>query len=158
MGAIIAFVSPALAQAPFETEAEYAIILDYRTGEILYEKNARVPTAPASMSKLMTVAVVFEKLKDGSLLLSDEFDVSEKAWRMQGSKMWVRVDTKIAVEDLLRGVVVQSGNDACIVLAENIAGSEEAFAELMNRKAREWGMNDSTFANASGWGPIQITR
>lgn len=150
-GALLAIYSPVFAQSPFETEAEYAIILDYRTGEVLYEKNARVPTAPASMSKLMTVAVVFEQLKDGSLLLNDEFDVSEKAWRMQGSKMWVRVDTKIQVEDLLRGVVVQSGNDACIVLAENIAGSEEAFAELMNRKAREWGMNDSTFANASGW-------
>lgn len=125
--------------------------MDYRTGEVLFEKDARTPTAPASMSKLMTVAIVFERLKDGSLQLSDEFDVSEKAWRMGGSKMWVRVDTKIQVEDLLRGVVVQSGNDACIVLAENIAGSEDAFAELMNRKAREWGLNDSTFANATGW-------
>lgn len=125
--------------------------MDYRTGEVLFEKDARTPTAPASMSKLMTVAIVFERLKDGSLQLSDEFDVSEKAWRMGGSKMWVRVDTKIPVEDLLRGVVVQSGNDACIVLAENIAGSEDAFAELMNRKAREWGLNDSTFANATGW-------
>ncbi|GJL96176.1 MAG: D-alanyl-D-alanine carboxypeptidase [Hyphococcus sp.] len=134
-----------------ETPAEYALIMDYRTGEILFEKNARVPTAPASMSKLMTVAVVFEKLKDGSLSLADKFDVSEKAWRKGGSKMWVRVDTQIELEDLLRGVVVQSGNDACIVIAENIAGSEEAFADLMNQKAREWGLNDSTFANATGW-------
>ncbi|MEM9616504.1 MAG: D-alanyl-D-alanine carboxypeptidase family protein [Pseudomonadota bacterium] len=139
------------AQEPFATEADYAVIMDYRTGEVLFEKDARTPTAPASMSKLMTVAIVFERLKEGSLQLSDEFDVSEKAWRMGGSKMWVRVDTKIPVEDLLRGVVVQSGNDACIVLAENIAGSEDAFAELMNRKAREWGLNDSTFANATGW-------
>jgi len=140
-----------MAQAPLETQAEFAIIMDYRTGEILFEKAARTPTAPASMSKLMTVAIVFERLKDGSLSLADKFDVSEKAWRMGGSKMWVRVDTKIAVKDLLRGVVVQSGNDACIVLAENIAGSEDAFAELMNRKAREWGLHDSTFANATGW-------
>ena len=143
--------APAIAQQAIITEAEYAMIMDYRTGETLFEKNARTPTAPASMSKLMTVAIVFERLKDGSLRLSDEFDVSEKAWRMGGSKMWVRVDTKITVENLLRGVVVQSGNDACIVLAENIAGSEDAFAELMNRKAREWKLNDSTFANATGW-------
>ncbi|MEM6414864.1 MAG: D-alanyl-D-alanine carboxypeptidase family protein [Pseudomonadota bacterium] len=133
------------------TPAEFAIIMDYETGATLFEKNADIPTAPASMSKLMTVAVVFEKLANGELSLNDEFSVSEKAWRMGGSKMWVRVDTNIRVEDLLRGVVVQSGNDACIVLAENIAGSEEAFADLMNRKAREWGLNDSTFANASGW-------
>lgn len=142
---------PANAQAPLETIADYAVIMDYRTGEILFDKNGRVQTAPASMSKLMTVAIVFERLKNGSLSLSDEFDVSEKAWRMGGSKMWVRVDTRIPLEDLLRGIIVQSGNDACIVIAENIAGSEEAFAELMTRKAREWGMVDSTFANATGW-------
>ena len=149
-------VSPVLgnaarAAAAFETEADYAVIMDYRTGEILYDKNGRTPTAPASMSKLMTVAIVFERLKNGSLSLTDKFDVSEKAWRMGGSKMWVRVDTQIELQDLLRGVIVQSGNDACIVIAENISGSEEAFAELMNRKAREWGLNDSTFANATGW-------
>lgn len=149
--AALGAIAPAFAQAPFETDAEFAAIMDYRTGELLFEKNARTPTAPASMSKLMTVAIAFEQLKNGSLSLGDEFDVSKKAWRMGGSKMWVRVDTKITVENLLRGVVVQSGNDACIVLAENISGSEEAFAELMNRKAREWGLNDSTFANATGW-------
>lgn len=151
ISAALSVTASAFAQAPFETDAEFAAIMDYRTGELLFEKNARTPTAPASMSKLMTVAIVFEQLKNGSLSLSDEFDVSEKAWRMGGSKMWVRVDTKITVENLLRGVVVQSGNDACIVLAENIAGSEDAFAELMNRKAREWGLSDSTFANATGW-------
>lgn len=143
-------VLPAYAQ-PVETSAEFAIIMDYRTGEVLFEKDARVPTAPASMSKLMTAAIVFEKLEEGSLSLSDNFDVSEKAWRMGGSKMWVRVDTEIPLEDLMRGIIVQSGNDACIVVAENIAGSEEAFAELMNKKAREWGLRDSTFANATGW-------
>ncbi|WP_425408789.1 D-alanyl-D-alanine carboxypeptidase family protein [Hyphococcus sp.] len=146
------FAVPAAAQtAPIETPAEYAIIMDYRTGEILFEKNARIPTAPASMSKLMTVAIVFERLKNGSLQLTDEFEVSEKAWReREGSSMWVRVDTTIPVIDLLRGIIVQSGNDACIVVAENISGSEEAFAEHMNRKAREWGLNDSTFANPHG--------
>lgn len=136
---------------PLTTPAEYALIMDYRTGEILFEKNARTPTAPASMSKLMTVAIVFERLKEGSLKLTDEFEVSEKAWRERGgSTMWVRVDTTIPVLDLLRGIIVQSGNDACIVVAENISGSEEAFVELMNRKAREWGLNDSTFANPHG--------
>ncbi|MEM8936190.1 MAG: D-alanyl-D-alanine carboxypeptidase family protein [Pseudomonadota bacterium] len=141
----------AAAGQPVTTSAEYAIIMDYRTGDILYEKNARIPTAPASMSKLMTIAIVFERLKNGSLALGDKFDVSEKAWRKQGSKMWVRVDTQITLENLLRGVIIQSGNDACIVIAENISGSEEAFAELMNAKAREWGLTDSTFANSTGW-------
>ena len=143
--------APARDASVIATPADYAVIMDYRTGEILFDKNGRTPTAPASMSKLMTVAIVFEGLKNGSLTLSDEFEVSEKAWRKGGSKMWVRVDTKIALENLLRGVIVQSGNDACIVIAENIAGSEEAFAQLMNRKAREWGLRDSTFANATGW-------
>lgn len=149
---VLAFAAPAAAQgSPIQTSAEYAVIMDYRTGEILFEKNARVPTAPASMSKLMTIAIVFERLKNGTLQLTDEFEVSEKAWReREGSSMWVRVDTSIPVLDLLRGIIVQSGNDACIVVAENISGSEEAFAELMNRKAREWGLNDSTFANPHG--------
>jgi len=144
---------PAQAQSGngVETAADYAVIMDYRTGAVLYEKNADAPTAPASMSKLMTTAIVFEQLKNGSLSLDDKFSVSEKAWRMGGSKMWVRVDTEIALRDLLRGIIVQSGNDACIVIAENIAGTEEAFADLMTRKAREWGMNNSTFANATGW-------
>lgn len=148
----LAFMSgAAFAQQPITTPAEYAVIMDYRTGEVLFEKNARTPTAPASMSKLMTVAIVFERLKEGSLTLEDEFDVSEKAWReREGSSMWVRVGDEISVLDLLRGIIVQSGNDACIVVAENISGSEEAFVELMNRKAREWGLNDSTFGNPHG--------
>jgi D-alanyl-D-alanine carboxypeptidase (penicillin-binding protein 5/6) len=147
---VLAPVAQTSAQ-PIETPAEYAVIMDYRTGEMLFEKNARTPTAPASMSKLMTAAIVFEMLKAGELKLTDMFEVSEKAWRMGGSKMWVRVDTEISLENLLRGIIVQSGNDACIVIAENIAGSEEAFAELMNQKAREWKLLDSTFANATGW-------
>ncbi|MEL7488202.1 MAG: D-alanyl-D-alanine carboxypeptidase family protein, partial [Pseudomonadota bacterium] len=133
------------------TPADYALIMDFNSGAVLFEKNADTPTAPASMSKLMTVAIVFEKLKSGELSLQDELYVSEKAWRMEGSKMWVRVDTKIPLADLLRGIIVQSGNDACIVIAEHIAGTEEAFADLMTQKARAWGMDNSTFANASGW-------
>jgi len=148
----VALMAPLSINAePIETEAKFAFIMDYATGEVLYEKDARTPTAPASMSKLMTVAIVFEKLRAGELSLSDQFAVSEKAWRKGGSKMWVRVGTEISLEDLLRGIIVQSGNDACIVVAENIAGSEEGFAKLMNEKAREWGLFDSTFANATGW-------
>ncbi len=151
IAAPVFLMGPARAAPPIETPAAFAFIMDYETGAALYEKNADDPTAPASMSKLMTVAVVLEKLKDGSIKSTDAFQVSEKAWRMGGSKMWVRVDTSITVENLLKGAIIQSGNDACIVLAENIAGSEEAFADLMNRKAREWGLNNSRFANASGW-------
>ncbi|MEM9706149.1 MAG: D-alanyl-D-alanine carboxypeptidase family protein, partial [Pseudomonadota bacterium] len=148
---LLAWVTPAGAAAPFDTPATYALIMDYETGAVLFEKNADEPTAPASMSKLMTVAIVFDKIKRGELSPSDEFYVSEKAWSKRGSKMWVRVDTKIPLIDLLRGVIIQSGNDACIVIAENISGTEEAFAELMTRTARSWGMENSTFANASGW-------
>lgn len=137
--------------AEVTTKAPYAIIMDYETGAVLFEKDADRPTPPSSMSKLMTSAIVFERLKSGQLKLTDEFPVSEKAWRMEGSKMWTRVDTKIPLEALLNGVVVQSGNDACVVIAEGIAGSEEAFADLMTKKAREWGLANSTFTNATGW-------
>lgn len=145
------FTASAQAPSPVETAADYAVIMDYGTGDILFEKNAYTPMAPASMSKVMTAAIVFERLAEGSLELSDMFHVSKKAWKKGGSKMWVQVDTEISVENLLRGIIIQSGNDACIVVAENISGSEEAFAGLMNRKAKEWGLKNSTFANASGW-------
>ncbi|MEQ1929441.1 MAG: D-alanyl-D-alanine carboxypeptidase family protein [Parvularculaceae bacterium] len=143
---------PALAQDDqIATPARHAIIMDYDTGAILFEKDADTPTPPSSMSKLMTVAIVLERLKSGQLKADDLFSVSEKAWReKEGSSMWVRVDTKIRVIDLLRGIIIQSGNDACIVVAENVAGTEEAFADLMTKKAREWGMNNSTFANSHG--------
>lgn len=137
--------------AEVTTKAPHAIIMDFETGAVLYEKDADRPVPPSSMSKLMTSAIVFDRLKTGQLKLTDEFPVSEKAWRMEGSKMWTRVDTKIPLKDLLNGVIVQSGNDACVVIAEGVAGSEEAFAELMTKKAREWGLNNSTFANATGW-------
>lgn len=141
----------ATAAAEISTAAPHAVIMDYESGAVLFAKDAEAPTAPASMSKLMTVAIVFEKLKNKELSLNEEFTVSERAWRMEGSKMWTRVDTKIPLKDLLRGVIVQSGNDACVVIAENISGTEEAFADLMTRKAREWGMAQSTFTNSTGW-------
>lgn len=149
LGAVSALAGAAVAEVT--TKAPHAIIMDYETGAVLFEKDADRPVPPSSMSKLMTAAIVFERLKSGQLKLSDELPVSEKAWRMEGSKMWTRVDTKIPLEALLNGIIVQSGNDACVVVAEGIAGSEEAFADLMTKKAREWGLNNSTFTNSTGW-------
>ncbi len=134
-----------------ETDAKQAIMVDWDTNAVLFEKSADEPMHPSSMSKLMTVYLLFEKLKSGAIKLDDELPVSEKAWRMGGSKMFVPIGAKVKVEDLIRGVIVQSGNDACIVVAEGLAGSEEAFAEQMNARAKEIGLTNSTFKNATGW-------
>ena len=141
--------TPVIAQV--DTTARHAVMIDMSTDTIVLEKDANVPMPPASMSKLMTIYMVFDRLKSGRLSLEDKFLVSEKAWRKGGSKMFVRVNTRVAVKDLLRGIIVQSGNDACIVIAEGIAGSEDAFAELMTKKAREIGLTNSSFKNATGW-------
>jgi D-alanyl-D-alanine carboxypeptidase (penicillin-binding protein 5/6) len=135
----------------YETLARAAILVDHDTGQVLYAKNADEPLPPASMSKLMTVLMVFERLHDGRLTLDDEFPVSERAWRKGGSKMFVEVGKRVRVEDLLRGIIVQSGNDACIVVAENLASTEEAFAEQMTVRAQELGLTHTTLKNASGW-------
>lgn len=149
--ALAALASFGAASAEVTTPAPYAVVMDYDTGAVLFEKDADTPVGPSSMSKLMTVAIVFDKMKNGELKPTDEFSVSEKAWReKEGSSMWVRVDTKIPLIDLLRGIIIQSGNDACIVVAENVAGTEEAFADLMTKKAREWGLKNSTFVNSTG--------
>ncbi len=134
-----------------ETRAKQAYLIDVATGSVLLEKNADQPVPPASMSKLMTVYMVFELLKDGRISLDDKFLVSKKAWRKGGSKMFVKVNSQVRVEDLLRGIIVQSGNDACIVIAEGLAGSEDAFADQMTDRARELGLKDSMFKNATGW-------
>jgi serine-type D-Ala-D-Ala carboxypeptidase (penicillin-binding protein 5/6) len=148
-------VAMALGLAPaaqaYETLARAAVLIDHDTGQVLYAKNADEPLPPASMSKLMTVLMVFERLRDGRLQLDDELTVSEKAWRMGGSKMFVEVGKRVAVGDLLRGIIVQSGNDACIVVAESLAGSEEAFAEQMTARAHDLGLTRTTLKNASGW-------
>lgn len=134
-----------------QTEAKQAILLDFETGNILFEKNAEERMPTSSMSKVMTMYVVFEALKKKQISLDDTFNVSEKAWKMQGSKMWVPVHENVKVEDLIRGIIIQSGNDACIVMAEGLAGTEEAFADAMNKKAKELGMEKSHFMNSSGW-------
>jgi D-alanyl-D-alanine carboxypeptidase (penicillin-binding protein 5/6) len=136
--------------AAFETAARAAILMDYRTGDTLFEKNADEAIPPASMSKLMTAYMVFARLKEGSLTLADTLPVSEKAWRTGGSKMFVKVGDRVSVDDLLHGVIVQSGNDACIVLAEALAGSEQAFADRMTHRAAEIGLTNSVFRNATG--------
>ena len=138
-----------------ETQAKQAIIVDFNTGAVLLEKNSDELMTPSSMSKLMTVYMVFSRLKDGSLKGSDQLPVSETAWKKNyktdGSLMFLPVHSSVSVDDLLRGVIIQSGNDACSVLAEGLAGSEEAFAEQETRKGREIGLTKSTFMNASGW-------
>jgi len=136
---------------PVDTVARWALIQDFTTGAVLLEKNADVEMPPSSMTKLMTIYLVYERLKQGRMKLDDQLPVSERAWRMGGSKMFVQLGTQVGVEDLIRGVIVQSGNDACIVLAEAIAGSEEHFAELMNQKAKELGLTNSSFKNSTGW-------
>jgi len=134
-----------------ETTAKEAIVIDYDTGNVLFAKNPDDEVGPASMTKMMTIYLLFERLKDGRLSLESELPVSEKAWKMGGSKMWVKVGNKVKVEDLIRGIIVQSGNDATIVVAEGLDGTEDAFAEEMNRKAKQLGMNHTHFRNASGW-------
>jgi D-alanyl-D-alanine carboxypeptidase (penicillin-binding protein 5/6) len=155
----LAFALPLLAlallaarpAAALETEATTAILVDGDSGAVLFEKNADQRIPPASMTKLMTAYLIFERLKDKRLAMEDLLTVSEKAWRMEGSKMWIEVGEKVRVEDLLRGLIIQSGNDAAVAFAEALSGSEQAFAEEMNRKATEIGLTDSNFTNASGW-------
>jgi D-alanyl-D-alanine carboxypeptidase (penicillin-binding protein 5/6) len=153
-GLALALVTPALVAstaAAIETTAQEAIVVDYDTGTVLFEKNADDAVHPASMSKLMTLYVLFDRLKQGNVTLDSEFPVSEKAWALnEGSTMFVGIGEKLRVEDLIRGIIVQSGNDACLVVAEGIAGTEEGFAELMNETAVKIGLQDSHFVNSHG--------
>jgi len=138
-----------------ETKARNAILMDFDTGMYLYSKDADKMVPPASMSKLMTVYVLFSKLKDGTLSLDDTFTVSENAWRKGGaasggSTMFLNIGEKVRVEDLIKGILIQSGNDACIVVAENISGSEDEFVHQMDKYAHKIGLKNSSFANATG--------
>lgn len=142
---------PAYGAPAIETTAKQAIVADVETGTVLYNKNGFEKMFPASMTKMMTAHVVFDYLKAGKFKPEDTFPVSEKAWRMQGSKMFVHVNDRVSIDDLLKGIVIQSGNDACLVVAEGISGSEEAFAALMNHYAKELGMEQTHFKNSTGW-------
>ncbi len=140
-----------VASSALETSAKQAILLDFDSRAVLYSKNADNLMPPASMTKMMTIYLLFERLKEGRLALDDELLVSRKAWRKGGSKMFVEAGKRVRVEDLIRGIVIQSGNDATIVAAEGLEGSEQAFAREMTMKARDLGMSNTTFRNASGW-------
>lgn len=141
----------ALPVSAFDTIARSALVLDQSSGTILLAKNEDQPVPPASMSKLMTLNMLFEALQDGRVNLDTKFTVSKKASEKGGSKMFVKQGERVSVENLIRGIIVHSGNDACIVVAENLAGSEADFARIMTARARKLGMNESTFANATGW-------
>lgn len=152
---VLAATPAALAQENYETKAAQAILIDARTGRVMFEKDADTPVPPASMSKLMTMTMVFEALKAGKLTLDQTFKVSEDAWRRGGavsggSTMYAEVNSTVALDDLIKGSIVQSANDACIVIAENMAGSESAFAQRMTERAHELGAKNATFRNATG--------
>jgi len=141
------------ANAAFDVKARTAILQDYLSGDILYEKDADKSIYPASMTKIMTAIVAFELIRSGDLNLDDKFTVSENAWRLSSagySSMFIMVGDEVTVENLLRGIIVASGNDACVALAEGIAGTEEEFALIMTSKAKEIGMTNTNFANSSG--------
>lgn len=145
---------PAIAQS-FETRAKQAVLFDVTSGTILYAKDADQPIPPASLAKLMTMEVVFHALKTGRLTMEDRFLVSENAWRTGGavsgtSTMFAELNSEIRLEDLIQGVIVQSANDGCIIIAEGIAGSEAAFAQMMNERAQAIGLEGSTFVNSTG--------
>ena len=140
-------------KAAFDINARTAILQDFLSGEILFEKEIDSVIYPASMTKIMTSIVVFDLLKSGDLSLDDKVMVSENAWRLSQSgysSMFIMVGDEVSVEDLLKGIIIASGNDACIALAEGVAGSEEEFAILMNAKASEIGMINTNFSNSSG--------
>ncbi len=140
-----------LLSANFLSKANFALVVDFQTGAILYEKNATSKVYPASMSKLMTLYILFEEIENGNYTLDTKLEVSEKAWRKGGSKMFLEMGKDVSVKDLLKGIIIQSGNDACIVVAENISGDESSFADLMNKKAKEIGLYNSNFTNSTGW-------
>jgi len=147
------FLYTELAIANLNVKARTAILQDYYSGEILYEKEADISIYPASMTKIMTSIIAFDLIKSGDLKLNEKFIISEKAWRLSTSgysSMFIMVGDEVSVENLLRGIIVASGNDACVALAEGIAGTEEEFAILMTAKAKEIGMENTNFANSSG--------
>ena len=150
---LISFLLVSHAGADFDIKARTAILQDYHSGEILYEKDADISIYPASMTKIMTAIIAFDLIKSGDLKLDEKFIISEKAWRLSTagySSMFIMVGDEVSVENLLKGIIIASGNDACVSLAEGIAGTEEEFAILMTAKAREIGMDNTNFSNSSG--------
>ena len=154
MGAFLVLGSgfiPAQAETSIPTVAEYVMVTEFETGRVLMEKGKDIPMKPASMAKIMTSYVVFSRIKDASLALEDQIIISEKAWKMGGSRSFLKPGTRYSVKELLYGVIVQSGNDAAVALAEGLAGTEENFAQEMNLTAQKLGMKNTNFTNATGW-------
>ncbi len=148
---LIAFLATTISSQAFETIARSAYVIDVQSGAVLFAKDAERPIPPASMSKLMTLNMLFEALKIGRVTMDTKFSVSKKAHLMGGSKMFLREGERVSVGDLIQGIIVQSGNDACVVVAEGLEGSEAEFARKMTARALKIGMKNSTFANATGW-------
>lgn len=149
---LIALLVPSVSYAEdFQTGAKQAVLMDFNSGTILFEKNSKKAMAPSSMTKLMTAYIIFDSLKNKDFTLESKFHVSEKAWRKGGSKMFVNKGSYVSLKDLIPGILVQSGNDACIVFAEGHSKTEEAFAEDMNYMAERLGLTNSHFVNATGW-------
>ena len=148
-------INNSLLNAEINIEVKTAIVQDFLSGKILYEKDSDISIYPASMTKIMTTIIAFELLKNGEITLDEKFVISEKAWRLSQSgysSMFIMLNDEVSVEDLLKGIIIVSGNDACVALAEGISGSEEEFVVLMNEKAEEIGMDNTNFSNSSGIG------
>ncbi len=150
---LVLFLSAASAvpaSAALSTNAEHAVLMDGPSGQVLWAKDADTATPPASMSKLMTLELLFQRLKDGRIKLTDTLPVSQNAWSTQGSKMFVTLNSNVKVEDLIRGIIITSGNDACVVVAEGIGGTEQGFVDMMNARAKQIGLTHSHFVNPNG--------
>ncbi len=152
-GTCLFLIASGFSAAAFETSAKAAYVLDQATGTVILAKNADEPLPPASMSKLMTLYVAFEAIRDGRLMLDELLPVSQKATSYKGSSMFLNTQDRVSVEDLLRGIIVLSGNDACVVIAEALSpdGTEAGFARFMTQRAKKMGMTNSTFTNSNGW-------
>ena len=148
---LISFILFASKLYASDTKAEQAIVMDFDTNEILFEKNSNIKTPPASMTKIMTVYAAFDRLKNTDLSIENECVVSAKAYKMGGSRTFLEIDDKVSLDELLKGIIIQSGNDASVALAECLAGTEDDFAKLMNVYAKRLGMINTNFLNSSGW-------
>ncbi|EHI49944.1 D-alanyl-D-alanine carboxypeptidase [SAR116 cluster alpha proteobacterium HIMB100] len=154
---IAVMAPPTKASSDVPTVAEYVFVTDFNSGRVLMAKQQDLPMKPASMAKIMTTYVVFDRIAEGSLALSDQFVVSEKAWKMGGSRSFLQAGRSYSLDELLHGIIVQSGNDAAVVIAEGISGSEENFVAEMNMTATKLGMKNTRFTNATGWPHPDLT-
>ena len=146
-----AVATPAIVPAPPNLSAKAWLLIDHNSGRVLVEHNSHQRVEPASLTKMMTAYVVLYTMRNGSVSAEDMVRVSEKAWRMKGSRMFIEVNSLVSVDELLKGMIIQSGNDASVALAEHVAGNEDAFVDLMNQHARSLGMTETNFTNSTGW-------